>query len=157
MGVNSLAYTGETSSGDAAVATIRGGPFANRETMRCRFGGVSVTEATYVNATMMTCPVCASGPSGCGGGRAHAVVARRVSASTTVELSLNGVDYHVGQSVAFHGAPSGVETTHERVYRTHAAYASTRDVGASTMTLDPMTALGGRQRKHRSGCAWIHD
>ena len=66
-GVNSLAYTGETSSGDAATATIRGGPFANRETMRCRFGGVSVTEATYVNATMMTCPVCASGPSGCGG------------------------------------------------------------------------------------------
>ena len=36
-------------------------------------------------------------------------------ASTTVELSLNRVDYHVGQSVAFHGAPSGVETTHERV------------------------------------------
>ena len=140
-GVNSLAYTGETSSGDAAVATIRGGPFANRETMRCRFGGVSVTEATYVNATMMTCPVCASGPSGCGGaGERMPWLLDASPASTTVELSLNGVDYHVGQSVAFHGAPSGVETTHERVYRTHAAYASTRDVGASTMTLDPMTA-----------------
>ena len=140
-GVNSLAYTGETSSGDAAAATIRGGPFANRETMRCRFGGVSVTEATYVNATMMTCPVCASGPSGCGGaGERMPWLLDASPASTTVELSLNGVDYHVGQSVAFHGAPSGVETTHERVDRTHAAYASTRDVGASTMTLDPMTA-----------------
>jgi len=138
---NSVSYAGETATGDVAVVAIRGGPFVHRQTMTCRFGGVSVTNATYVNATHVTCPTCAPGPDGCGevGARMPWLLGAS-PASMTVELSLNGVDYHVGESMAFHGEASGVETTHERVDGTRAAYTATRDVGAATMTLDPVTA-----------------
>jgi len=138
---NSVSYAGETPAGDVAVVAIRGGPFVNRTTMTCRFGGVSVTNATFVNATHVTCPTCAPGPNGCGEVGARMPWLLDASpASMTVELSLNGVDYHIGESMAFHGEASGVETTHERVDRTRAAYAATRDIGAATMTLDPVTA-----------------
>jgi len=142
----SVSFTGEAPSGRAAVLALDGGVFKEGVSvgaaLKCRLGGTYVVDATYVNATRVTCPMCVEmSGGGCGAyGQRLSWLPNPTPTSIEVELSMNsGEDYHPGPLVLIHGAPSGVRVTHSRSSPSLTAYESTKDAGAETMTLDPMT------------------
>ena len=138
---SSVMITGETADQRVAVVAVVGGPFIDG-VMSCRFGSASVTAATFVSATKITCPMCDADANGSCGGY-HQPLWWLSTAPTPVEVavefSMNGADFHpVAERLAIHGVPRGIAVTHERANAMSAAYEANFDAGASTMTLDPI-------------------
>lgn len=124
-------YTGEDAGGSPVMLHVFGGPFINSLNLTCRFAAndTSVTAASFVSESEITCPICLIVDGRCNNpqGRPVPWLSNGVPSDVTVEISLNGIDYSASTGILkLYGPPNGVKLLSSsptyRAYKANAAF-----------------------------------
>ena len=130
-------YTGEDADEKPATLRVLGGTFINSANLKCKFNNddTSITSATFVSETEITCPICTVVNGRCSNppGSPLSWLTGGAPADVSVAVTLNGIDYGSSTGILkLYGPPAGVKLlSMGPVYRAYKA--------DSTFSLDSFT------------------
>ena len=123
-------FTGEDDENTPVKLSVFGGPYINSPNLKCKFNDdpSSVTSATFISATEITCPICQVSGGRCNNpvGSPLPWLVNGVPQTVNVAVTLNGVDYSDSKgSLTLHGPPAGVKVLDRPPsYRAHVSAAN---------------------------------